>query len=396
MKKDNLLFILFSLFLLSFAIFGSLHRIARMQEEIPEGLNITGVMMVLLELACLLVILRGPLRKIKGIYIIAILWLLIIPVTLTFAEFALKANLAYVVFWPLAFLASFYFVSRNVAFFTKMRKLFIVVFCITGLLFLHARFTSSVDSLYQINVIFFPLLALPWIMLIKNNIIRNILISVLFLLVLLSLKRSSLLIIVIALIPYIFSYLNKRNKILGIVTMAFLLLLLGGSFYKINQKLDNTIIERFNSIEEDSGSGRLLIYKRVIDLQKSSSSYEWLFGHGHYGVKKDSISQLSAHNDFLEILYDYGIIIFILHIFLCINVTKRLIRLRKEKSPLYYSYFSGFAIFLVMSMVSHLILYATYFIFLAIYWGAIEGIKYKQKIRISTDENTVSISRIPF
>ena len=172
-----------------------------------------------------------------------------------------------------------------------------------------------------------------------------------------------------------------------------------GIFYQINQMQEKTITERFNNIEDDAGSGRLRIYERVIDLQKKSSNHEWIFGHGHYGVLKNSIPQMSAHNEFLEVLYDYGIIISILYLFLWIYVIKRLIRLKKEKSPFYYSYFSGFAIFFVMSMVSHLLLYATYFIFLTIYWGAIEGIKYKQiaskKIKLSTHEDIINSSRIP-
>ena len=95
MKKDNLFFILFSLCSIPFAIFAFLHRMARMQEEVSEGLNVTGIMMVLLEFVCLFIILRGTLRKMKGISIVALLWFLIIPVTLTFAESALRVNIAY-------------------------------------------------------------------------------------------------------------------------------------------------------------------------------------------------------------------------------------------------------------------------------------------------------------
>ena len=100
------------------------------------------------------------------------------------------------------------------------------------------------------------------------------------------------------------------------------------------------------------------------------------------GVRRDSPLELSAHNDFLEVLYDYGLIIFILYLALWYYVIKRLVYHIRINSIYSLPYFCSFAIFLLLSMVSHLILYASYFNYLVMFWGCMEGLKDKDLLSI--------------
>lgn len=83
----------------------------------------------------------------------------------------------------------------------------------------------------------------------------------------------------------------------------------------------------------------------------------------------------SAHNDFLEVLYDYGIIGFIMFIYLHVRVAKTTYKLHKHRSSYFIPYMVSFIIFVVMSIVSHLIIYPTYFCCLVAFWAYIESMK---------------------
>ena len=106
---------------------------------------------------------------------------------------------------------------------------------------------------------------------------------------------------------------------------------------------------------------------------QSSSPTRLVIGHGHFGVRQDSWLEISAHNDFLEVIYDYGLVIFIFYLCLWGYVIRRAYYLYKTKSEMFLPYAASFSIFLVMSMVSHLILYTTYFNYLVMFWGMTEA-----------------------
>ena len=128
------------------------------------------------------------------------------------------------------------------------------------------------------------------------------------------------------------------------------------------------VFSRFSSISEDKGSGRDIVWRNVLDTYSKSPVLEKIIGHGHYSaiiVNRGHNIDLSAHNDFLEVLFDYGIIGLILYLLLHIYLIKRLFFLKRNKSELFLPYLASYITMFIMSMVSHLILYPTYFTFLA-------------------------------
>jgi O-antigen ligase len=92
-------------------------------------------------------------------------------------------------------------------------------------------------------------------------------------------------------------------------------------------------------------------------------------GLGYNAVALSSSAFSSAHNDFLEIIYDYGFIGLILYILFIIKIVKYNIILYKDSSIYAEGFSVSIILFLVISMFSHLILYQTYFFYLLIYWG---------------------------
>ena len=58
-------------------------------------------------------------------------------------------------------------------------------------------------------------------------------------------------------------------------------------------------------MEANISNGRDEIYTYIFNREDNASFIQFLIGNGYYGVHKDFGKH--AHNDFLEILYDFGI-----------------------------------------------------------------------------------------
>lgn len=317
--------------------------------------------------------------KVNGFVIVSLFWLLMAPVIIYWGEDGFN-YFSFIVLWPLMFLSAYVFVRDNPRFFKMFNYVFLGIFIITSLIFLKDRMSvqSVIDGgMRQINVIFFPLLTLPWIMSLKSKKLRAILFLVLFSVTLISIKRSAILIMGLTSIPFIImsSKVFKKYKYLNVIILIVIVSVFVYSFIKMNEYAGGSIITRMEAMADDGGSGRLSIYREVIEMQRNSSLEGWILGHGHYSVMQESSRRLSAHNDFLEILYSYGAIVFVLYLVLWWTVLRKLWNLYRRKHPLFLAYLSSVIIFLIMSMVSHLVQYASYFIFLVVFWGAIEGLE---------------------
>lgn len=79
-----------------------------------------------------------------------------------------------------------------------------------------------------------------------------------------------------------------------------------------------------------AGSGRILLWTTLIKLQIRSSPLEWLVGHGLYSVashlRRAIGIHLSAHNSYLEALFDAGLVGFFLYLFFVTSVIRSLRR----------------------------------------------------------------------
>lgn len=235
------------------------------------------------------------------------------------------------------------------------------------------------NQLVGVNSIYYVVLLLPFAILIDSRYKRWIFIALIFIITLYSLKRTAILIMLAALLVCIYFDFFNRNK--GATTSRIVILLLivisaGFLLYHPSSPLAN-VMERFSSIEDDNGSGRETIYDEVIAMFDKLPLYSQFFGKGFCMVQEDIRGGgdgvvLSAHNDFLEILYDFGFVGIVIYISFIIKLLTRCISLLKARSVLTSSYLVSIVIFLFTSSFSHLIIYPTYFLFLSAYWAYIE------------------------
>lgn len=310
--------------------------------------------------------------KFKGIHLICILWFMFMFPALFYSGAMLQVY-SHCLMWPVVFEAMYFLILDGQKVLKSFRTLFIPVFIVGIIYFFRASFLTNFGI--QTNMVFYAILCFPWLLLYKSKSIKLIFMILITLLALLSMKRSMMLIVAFFwAILGIYILFSSSNKIIASIIFVFVL---GGSFLVFNYVddfLGGSLSARFEENEDEKGGGRKDIYEATGLLIISSSWNDLIIGHGHHAVARDSILEHSAHNDFMEIIYDYGLVEFVVYLSLWVYLFKKMFFLVKIKSKYRISYFASLSCFIVMSTISHLVLYANYFLFLVMYWAAIEAL----------------------
>ena len=212
-------------------------------------------------------------------------------------------------------------------------------------------------------------------MLQKKIIWRYIGIFGICILVFYSMKRTAIISLSLSLMTYIYvrqAIENKiKNKIVLILFSIVLIVLIIISFNFIDEANNNTFTKRLESDSIAEGSGRPYIYKDTLFKIMNSTPVDVLIGHGFNAVSMDSTNNLSAHNDWLEVQYDYGIGGLFIYSLLHLSLIKKVRKLIAETSVYAAPLMASYMLFFGMSLTSHLIIYPNYFFFLAAFWGMI-------------------------
>lgn len=311
--------------------------------------------------------------NLKGFHLLCLLWCFIMPfvILLNHGKFV---EMFQTILWALLFEASYLLIKKNRDNLNKFRTFFFLVAIYGGFFFFQSRIDMFMHDLTQSNTIYFVFLTLPWLLLVKRKTTRLFFLILFTALAVWSLKRSVMLSVLFIWASYVLSLLRDKRRVF--LKFSVVVVLIVGGIYGFSygdELLKGELTERVNREETDEGRNRLAIWTVTWSMIENSSKDALVLGHGHFGVRRDSLLEISAHNDFLEVIYDYGLVIFVLYIGLWVYVVKRCIKLYRDNSELFLPYAVSLSIFLVMSMVSHLILYTSYFNYLVLFWGSLEG-----------------------
>lgn len=220
---------------------------------------------------------------------------------------------------------------------------------------------------------YYCIMMLPFIMLLKGK-WKYILVFIVLVTVLLASKRTGAIACIIAILVY---FIISERKITKKFKNFLSLLILAVAFYAIaniffTEQL-NYITERFSNIKDDEGSGRTEVFAAVLNLVDQSSAESVWFGHGYNAVFKETNIGFSAHNDFLEVLFDYGIIGLLLYLSIYVAIIIRIIHTKNRELKI--SLIISFILFLLISIASHLILQPTSILCLCAFWGYVDGVQ---------------------
>ena len=219
---------------------------------------------------------------------------------------------AFLTFFP------FYFLTKN----NQLKsKDFIIFFYIFGVItigrffFFQAllqgeNFAYNIENYNVVNNAAYDILSLfPFILLISDKkIFSNLIVLILFIVIMSSLKRGAIITAGVVLLIYFLYLIKSRGKIkLSNFLLAFIFLFVSGyliyHFYLANEFFQN----RFLLLSEGGYSNRDILYSQIFDFWKNSKNFfNLIFGYGLWTYIE--INGNAAHNDWLELLSNCGII----------------------------------------------------------------------------------------
>lgn len=276
-------------------------------------------------------------------------------------------SLWFIVLW----LANIYnsFVDKKSSY-LKLSLVYFIFATITFTSYLYSDY-SNPNKFYEITTSYYILNILPTILLTKNKMLRKICVTIIVIVCVISFKRSVLVTLLAIGIMLLLQLRNKGWKKTLIVLFAILIIgmvLLTADNPYVNQAMKIWIV-RFTAEDGNVLGERGNVYSDVISLLWNSNLLQWIVGHGYNSVMRYTKSGLSAHNDYLEILFDYGMLTFGMYIRFIYLLIKEYIVMHKAECTMAFPFLVSICTFCVPSLFSHLMTYPTYFLILALFWG---------------------------
>lgn len=215
-------------------------------------------------------------------------------------------------------LLSFFLLFLGVMIFYRFRDIV--------LLNLYLQGSMKTDITNETSYILLSLL--PCVFLFKKKMIQLFFLIVVFVFSVLSYKRGATFISFMCIIVYFGFYFVKGSflKKIGIFFLAVGLAFGGTSFFEKKYDINDYFAKRVDSTLKGNSSGRDEIYGTLLNyIETDMSPIEFFIGTGANGVLKESYTY--AHNDFLAIFVEQGIIGFVFFIFFWITFFVTIIKL---------------------------------------------------------------------
>jgi O-antigen ligase len=161
---------------------------------------------------------------------------------------------------------------------------------------------------HQVNEIYGMVYLLPFLFLVKRKLIVYAVLVIMFLFVASSFKRGAFVTFSAGSVVLLYSLWKNSvgaSSVNRVTTLfAALALIVVGALVAIGNE---DLVERFLSVTRDGASNRdLIVETLVLALMTDTSSFQLFFGHGFAGTVPYIYT--FAHNDVLEVLFNYGLV----------------------------------------------------------------------------------------
>lgn len=244
-------------------------------------------------------------------------------------------------------------------------------------LFTQVKLFSAGRGIPLISTAYYTLFFLPFALLSEKKVIKwGGTVLVLYTL-LLCMKRTGFIAFVAGIVVYIlveYRSAPKGSKKRVFVLIGGLLALTAMYFFIMeNTKGTFSVIDRLLSTGQTSNEGREDVWPVVISMIRHSDIIALIFGHGFDTVIENSPLALSAHCDFLEVIYDYGVSGLLLYLTFYKRLWNGFIKMYRHGSELAAPMSFTFVTAFVVSLFSHLIIFPTYFLGFCLFWGLAMG-----------------------
>ena len=305
-----------------------------------------------------------------------------------------------------------YAIGRNGS--DASRKMTALAYTVPVFALLHAGVikANAGQGIPELSMIYYLLLLLPFVFSLKNKPVMWTMFLLIWIRVLLSVKRTAFLALAAALVTYLAvrlythrhefsfkkrSFLLKGAALLMVLVVSTVICTVDDPFAPLRNLAQSLVpaasqapgelvpapaptptssvnlFDRMTTTGNYGGPRRMDIWKHTAGMLAESSPMELIFGHGFNAVYHLSELKLSAHSDLLEVLYDYGILGFVCCMGFCLYLVCRFRYILQNKTHFAAAYAVSIVLLGCMIPVSHLIIYPTYFLFLCVFWGVLMG-----------------------
>lgn len=231
----------------------------------------------------------------------------------------------------------FYYLSKKDKIHEKtLLRFFILMLIVTILSFNYREETILAnrisDSANVVNNIAYDfVLLIPYVFLIKKRILSIVSMFILLVFIIQGAKRGALVVGFVGALFFIYHQLvvvDTKNKIKGYF-LAFTGMVLS-VFYLYSYFLTNEyLITRLLEVDE-GGSGRNVIFSSLLKAWYNSDNFvNYIFGYGFASTLHLSTTGNFAHNDWLELLTNFGLIGIFLYVLVFYGLLKEVFEERK-------------------------------------------------------------------
>lgn len=296
---------------------------------------------------------------------------------------------------PLLSFFPIYYFARNGLISDKYLSLFTYALLIIIIIsFVKTRHTAFSELAYDsdnvtINYGYLFATFVPLIFFRKKIVVQLILFFICLVGSVISVKRGAILSTSFGFALYIFYYLKQHNKYSGIkkfiINIMFVAIIWIGIYYLYMYSINNdAFMLRVEMSQGGDMSGRDTIISELWQIIMSQNDFNLIFGNGYSAVR--NIIEIEAHNDWLEILVDYGIIGFTIYLAMVLSLIVFTFRYPILKFK--YVLITGTTVWLIKSIFS--MSFNNYnSIVLMIIFGYVFGI-YSDKRRINNENSMLN------
>lgn len=227
-------------------------------------------------------------------------------------------------------------------------------------------FTNELRAL-AVNSIYYLLLLVPFVLSVDKKWIKWPTLICSFFIIVISGKATTLIAFILGILVYLYLSFKGKKRIV-FISVTILFLIVAFAFFR-DKILSLEVAGKISSMNETGLVNRIPIYQSIFEKYESLQFFNKLFGAGYNGVYNAIGS--SAHNDFLEVLFDYGLFGLLLYILMIFGFIRNAFVLIKRNSDYSAAFVAALAIFIVCSLTSELIFIPRYFFFLAFFLSSI-------------------------
>ncbi|MGN0235333.1 MAG: O-antigen ligase family protein [Paludibacteraceae bacterium] len=214
------------------------------------------------------------------------------------------------------------------------------------------------------GVAYYPLYLLPLMLACDKRWVRYVALVVIGVVIISSVKRGGLLALAMGLLVYLLvkRHIDKKGM-KGLIITFLVVAMVTVVFYLAVVNLGDNVLERLFNSDDDTGNGRTEIWAGIFRRLEEQGLSNWIFGNGYLatmaGTSNGSWSGFSAHNDFLECLYDYGAVTLFCYLGFLFSWARYILRTIRQHSRFAAPLAMMWVMYVILSMISIIIIYYT-------------------------------------